>query len=179
MNLASIWKLPVIFACENNLYAESTPVEYALSVPNVADRAAGYSMPGVTVDGMDLFAVYDDAGQAVGRARSGQGHTLLECKTYRFYGHTLMDNPHSYRTEEEEQEWRARDPILQFRATVLGEGTLDQAELEAIDKRVDQLIDEAVKFADESDLPAPEELYTDVYVDYPLAELSRGANMAV
>ena len=87
MNLASIWKLPVIFVCENNLYAESTPVEYSVSVENVADRAAGYSMPGLIADGMDVFHVYELAAQAVQRARDGLGPTLLECKTYRYYGH--------------------------------------------------------------------------------------------
>ena len=102
MNLASVWKLPVIFCCENNGYAESTPVEYGLSVANVSDRAPGYNMPGIHVDGMDVFAVYDAAGEAIARARAGEGPSLLECRTYRFYGHTVFDNPRSYRTEEEE-----------------------------------------------------------------------------
>ena len=119
MNLAAIWKLPVIFVCENNQYAESTPVEYATAIPNMADRAAAYGMPGVIVDGMDIFAVYDAAGEAIGRARSGQGPTLMECKTYRYYGHTSMDNPQSYRTKEEEEEWWERDPLKQFRERVI------------------------------------------------------------
>ena len=177
MNLASVWKLPVIFVCENNLYAESTPVEYALSVNNVAERGAAYSMPGVTVDGMDVFAVYDAAGQAVGRARAGQGPTLLECRTYRYYGHTVRDNPHSYRTEAEEQEWRARDPIKQMRAMVLEDGSLSEGELNDIDAEAAQVMDEAIQFAEAGEIPDLSELYTDVYVDYPLEQLRRGAGM--
>ena len=179
MNLASVWKLPVIFVCENNQYAESTPVEYALSVKNVADRGAGYSMPGVIVDGMDVFAVYDAAGQAVGRARSGQGPTLLECKTYRYYGHTVRDNPHSYRTEAEEQEWRARDPLDHFRKVVTEGGRLEGQELDGIYNRIEQLIEEAIQFADQSDHPPVDEIYQDVYVDYPLEALKRGASMGI
>ena len=177
MNLASVWKLPVIFVCENNLYAESTPVEYALSVKNVADRGAAYSMPGVTVDGMDIFAVYDAAGQAVGRARSGQGPTLLECRTYRYYGHTVRDNPHTYRTEAEEQEWRARDPINSMKERVLQEGTLSELELSGIEAQVTQTMDQAIRFAEAGEDPDLSELYTDVYVDYPMEQLRRGAGM--
>ena len=177
MNLASVWRLPVIFVCENNLYAESTPVEYALSVKNVADRGAAYSMPGITVDGMDVFAVYDAAGQAVGRARAGQGPTLLECRTYRYYGHTVRDNPHTYRTVEEEQEWRERDPIKQMKSRVLGEGTLSEFELNSIDTEVERMMDEAIQFAETAEAPELSELYTDVYVDYPLEQLRRGAGM--
>ena len=179
MNLATVWKLPVIFACENNHYAESTPVEYALSIENVADRAPGYNMPGVVVDGMDVFAVHEAAGQAVGRARAGQGPSLLECKTYRYYGHTVFDNPRTYRTEEEEQHWRARDPLIIFRDRVTGEGAIEKEELDEIDQRVEQMIWDAIKFADDSPLPANEEVYTDVYVEYPIEQLKRGANMGV
>ena len=179
MNLASVWKLPVIFACENNGYAESTPVEYALSIENVADRGAAYSMPGVVVDGMDLFAVYEAAGLAVDRARSGQGPSLLECKTYRYYGHTVFDNPRNYRSEEEETQWKGRDPLKLFRARVLEQGSLEEAEMDRIDQQAEQLIRDAIKFADDSPLPSVEEVYTDVYVSYPLQELKRGANMGV
>ena len=179
MNLASVWKLPVIFVCENNHYAESTPVEYALSVENVADRAVAYNMPGVVVDGMDLFAVYEAAGEAIELARSGRGPSLLECKTYRYYGHTVFDNPRTYRTEEEEQHWRSRDPLTLFRTRVLEEGAIKQEELDDIDTRAEQLIRAAINFADESPLPSAEEVYSDVYVDYPTKELSRGTNMLV
>ena len=179
MNLASVWKLPVIFACENNMYAESTPVEYALSTENVADRAMGYNMPGIVVDGMDVFAMYEAAGQAVERARCGQGPSLLECKTYRYYGHTVFDNPRTYRTEEEETHWRGRDPIKLFRTRVLEEGSLQVEVLDAIDQEIEQLIRDAIKFADESPLPPLDDVYTDVYVDYPIDGLRRGANMTI
>lgn len=179
MNLASVWKLPVIFCCENNGYAESTPVEYALSVSNVADRAPGYNMPGFNVDGMDVFAVYDAANQAVARARAGEGPTMLECRTYRFYGHTVFDNPLSYRTKEEEEHWRGRDPLKLFRETVIPQGEITAEELDQIESEVAVLMEEAVKFADESPLPEPSELYDDVYVNYPLDMMKRGANMAI
>ena len=157
MNLASVWKLPVIFLCENNLYAESTPVEYATSVENVADRGAAYNMPGVVVEGMDLFAVYEAAGEAVALARSGQGPSLLECKTYRYYGHTVFDNPRSYRSEEEEAYWRSRDPLILFRTSVLEGGTLTGEELDEIDQAAEKLIRDAIVFADGSPLPSEEE----------------------
>ena len=179
MNLASVWKLPVIFCCENNGYAESTPVEYALSTANVSDRAAGYNMPGINVDGMDVFAVYDAAGQAVARARAGEGPSLLECRTYRFYGHTVFDNPLSYRTKEEEDHWRARDPLKLFREAVLPLGDITPEELDQIDAEAAQLMEDAIKFADESPLPDPLEIYDDVYVSYPSELLKRGTNMAI
>ena len=179
MNLASVWKLPVIFCCENNGYAESTPVEYALSTANVSDRAAGYDMPGINVDGMDVFAVYDAAGQAVARARAGEGPSLLECRTYRFYGHTVFDNPLSYRTKEEEDHWRARDPLKLFREAVLPLGEITQEELDQIDQEAAQLMEDAIKFADESPLPNQEEIYDDVYVSYRTELLKRGTNMEI
>ena len=114
MNLASIWKLPVVFLCENNGYAMSTPSEYGVSITHISDRAAGYDMPGIHVDGMDVFAVYDATAQAVARARTGEGPTLIECETYRYYGHTVFDNPLTYRSKEEEDHWRARDPLQHF-----------------------------------------------------------------
>ena len=179
MNLASVWKLPVIFCCENNGYAESTPVEYALSVSNVADRAPGYNMPGFHVDGMDVFAVYDAANQAVARARAGDGPTLLECRTYRYYGHTVFDNPLSYRTKEEEEYWRGRDPLKLFRETVIPQGEIAVEELDQIETEIAALMEEAVKFADESPLPEPLELYEDVYVNYPKDMMKRGTNMTI
>ena len=179
MNLASVWKLPVIFCCENNGYAESTPVEYALSVANVSDRAAGYNMPGFNVDGMDVFAVYDAAGQAVARARAGEGPSLLECRTYRYYGHTVFDNPLSYRTREEEEHWRNRDPLIQFRNSVLPLGEITAEELDQIDKEAADLMEEAIQFADASNWPEPAEVYEDVYVDYSIDLLRRGTNMEV
>ena len=179
MNLASVWKLPVIFCCENNGYAESTPVSYGLSVANVADRAAGYDMPGIHVDGMDVFAVYEAAGEAVARARAGEGPSLLECRTYRFYGHTVFDDPLSYRTKEEQDYWRSRDPLKLFREMVLPEGLVTEEELNQMDNEAEALMEEAIKFADESPMPEPLELYDDVYVDYPVDMMRRGANMDI
>ena len=177
MNLASIWSLPVIFVCENNQYAESTPVEYALSVENEADRAAAYSMPGEVVDGMDVFAVYEATGRAVERARSGEGPSLIECKTYRWNGHSLPDNPRRYRSEEEEKTWKERDPLLLFRKRVLQEESLTQEDLDQIDENTEQLIKAALEFADDSPFPQVGEIYTDVYVDYPEEAFSRGTGM--
>lgn len=164
MNLAAIWELPVVFVCENNGYAESTPVDYAVSVRDIAERAAAYGMPGVTVDGLDFFAVNEAAREAVARARSGGGPSLVECKTYRYYGHFLGDTTTRYRTPEEEAHYRALDPLKRFRQATLEQGLLDAEELERIDADVARRIEEAVRFAEESPWPEPEELYRDVYV---------------
>ena len=139
MNLASVWKLPVIFCCENNQYAESTPVEYSLSTAHVADRAAGYNMPGIHVDGDGRVRCLRCCCEAVARARAGEGPTLLECLTYRFYGHTVFDNPLSYRTKEEEQYWRGRDPLKLFREAVLPQGDITEEELDQIDREAGEL----------------------------------------
>ncbi|MBM4419589.1 MAG: thiamine pyrophosphate-dependent dehydrogenase E1 component subunit alpha [Chloroflexi bacterium] len=164
LNLAAIWKLPIVFVCENNRYAQSTPVEYAIAIENIADRAQGYGMPGVVVDGQDCLAVYEVARVAVQRARRGEGPTLIECKTYRYHGHASSDDPRRYRTAEEEQYYRDRDCIKRFREQVTGRGLLSAAELDQIDARNSALIDEAIKFAEESPLPDLAELTTDVYV---------------
>jgi TPP-dependent pyruvate/acetoin dehydrogenase alpha subunit len=167
MNLAAIWKLPVVFVCENNGYAQATPVEYAVSVPQIADRAAAYSMPGVTVDGQDVIAVWQAAVVAVQRARNGEGPSLIECMTYRYYGHHQGDDPHRYRTREEEEAARERDCIRGFREKLLSQGLLPPEELDAIDARNRKKIDEAVAFADASPVPQPADLFTDVYVPEP------------
>lgn len=177
MNLAMIWRLPVIFCCENNHYAISTPIEYSFSGTTIADRAAAYGMPGVVVDGMDVAAVYETAAEAIARARAGEGPSLLECRTYRFAGHTVADDPKAYRSEDEERQWKSRDPIQKFRDDILLLGDIDAADLELIDKEVKILINEAITFADSSPFPEPSELYEDVYVNYPIEELKRGAHM--
>ena len=163
MNMASIWKLPVLFICENNGYAQSTPVEYAVSVKDLSVRAAGYNMPGVTVDGMDVFAVWEAADAAVKRARAGEGPSMIECKTYRFYGHYSADDPHNYRTVDEEEEARTRDPIKRFREQTIAHQIFTAAELDEIDARNKALLDEAVTFAEASPLPESAELMTDIY----------------
>jgi acetoin:2,6-dichlorophenolindophenol oxidoreductase subunit alpha len=164
MNLAAIWKLPIVFVCENNGYAQATPVEYAVAIPNIADRAAAYGMPGLSVDGQDVLTVWESADRAVRRARAGEGPSLLECKTYRYYGHHQGDDPLRYRTKEEEDAARARDCITRFRGQVLSDGLLTREDLAAIDAKNREAIDHAVAFAEASPLPDVAELYTDVFV---------------
>ena len=163
LNLASIWKLPVVFIAENNGFAESTPASYHCAIENIGDRAASYGIPGASVDGMDVFAVYEAAHEAINRARLGRGPSLLECKTYRFNGHFEGDQQ-LYKTDELQQSMLARDPIASFRATTTQQGLLTNEELDAIDARVRQSIDNAVTFADSSPYPELSEIATDVYV---------------
>jgi|TARA_A100001388_G_scaffold275235_1_gene260370 TPP-dependent pyruvate/acetoin dehydrogenase alpha subunit len=166
MNLASIWKLPVIFACENNQYAEATPSWYAVSVEDIADRAASYNIPGVIVDGMDVFQVYEAAEEAVARARKGLGPTLLELKTYRYHGHFHADQTEKYRTEDEENEWKNRDCIKTFEKKVTEQKLMTKAELNKLKKNIEKEIEDAVEFGLSSPLPPQEVLYEDVYVNY-------------
>ncbi|HZO75655.1 MAG TPA: thiamine pyrophosphate-dependent dehydrogenase E1 component subunit alpha [Ktedonobacteraceae bacterium] len=165
LNLASIWKLPVIYVAENNGYAESTPVTYHMSCRDISERAAGYGMPGVTVDGLDVFAVYEAAHEAVARARRGEGPSLIECKTYRYFGHFEGDTV-TYRTKEELASYRDRDPIKAMRRTLEQRSIASSGELDAIDKDVAQRIDDAWTYAEAAPLPAPEDALTDVYVSY-------------
>ena len=166
MNLAGIWKLPVVFACENNGYAQTTPCGYHCSAKEISDRAVAYGMPGVTVDGADFFAVYEAAGEAIGRARRGEGPSLVECRGFRLRGHFEGDNL-LYRTEEETARNRARDPIDSFRRRVVARKLLSDEELAEIDAKVASAVDEAVRFAEGSPMPDPQEVLTDVYVSYP------------
>lgn len=166
MNLANMWNLPVIFLAENNGYAESTGVKYNVPTPNIADRAAGFGMPGVTVDGNDLFAVYEAAGEAIRRAREGGGPTLLECKTNRFYGHFEGDAM-TYKAPGEVKRQREECDCLKiFTAKATAAGLVTAAELEAIDKEVAALIDEAVAKALAAPNPTEADLLTNVYVSY-------------
>ena len=166
MNLASIWKLGVIFICENNGYAEATPVEYSLAGGSVSARGAGYGMPGVQVDGQNTVEMYKVCKEAVTRARAGEGPTVIEAQTYRYYGHFGADNPLGYRTKEEEDHYRSKDCIETFKIHMLESGEITRDELEKIDENVLERIDAAVKYADESSWPEPEELMNDVYVNY-------------
>ncbi|WP_264844720.1 thiamine pyrophosphate-dependent dehydrogenase E1 component subunit alpha [Caldinitratiruptor microaerophilus] len=165
LNLAAIWKLPVVFVCENNMYAESTPVWYHSSVQNIADRAAGYSIPGLVVDGQDVFAVFEAAGEAIRRARAGEGPALIEAKTYRHFGHFEGDLQTYKRKEDLELYTGERDPIQVFRRTVLGRELLTEDDLARIDAAVKAEIQEALRFALESPYPDPSEVTTDVYVN--------------
>lgn len=163
MNMAAIWRLPVVFACENNLYGASTPVTQVIAVPNVADRAAAYGMPGVTADGNDVLAVREATRTAVERARRGDGPTLIEFKTYRLCGHSRSDAC-GYRTREEEAEWREKDPIPRLAETLLASNAEVTSEtLERIEQGVVAEIDEAVAFAEESPPPAPEDALRHVF----------------
>ncbi|MDA8195355.1 MAG: thiamine pyrophosphate-dependent dehydrogenase E1 component subunit alpha [Thermaerobacter sp.] len=166
MNLASIWKLPVVFVCENNLFAESTPWTYHASVKNIADRAAAYDMPGVVVPAHDVFAVYEVANEAVQRARRGEGPSLIEARGFRFYGH-FQGDPLTYRTPEDEARWRAHDPLTLFRARVLDQEFLAEDALDEVDRQVATMIAEATNFAESSAYPADAALLEDVYVSYP------------
>jgi TPP-dependent pyruvate/acetoin dehydrogenase alpha subunit len=166
LNLAAIYRLPALFVVENNGYGEATPVEYHVAVKDLAVRAQAYGIPGVVADGMDFFDVFTKAGQAVGRARRGEGPTLLECKTYRYFGHYVGD-PLTYRTKEESEKVRTtRDPLAHFEDRVLRDGRVPEADLRRIDDEVTAAITAAVRFAEQSPLPTPDELTTDVYVRY-------------
>ena len=166
MNLASIWKLPVLFVCENNRYAESTPFEFTVAGASVANRAAGYDMPGVSVDGQDVIEMHEVAAEAVSRARNGDGPTLIEAQTYRYQGHFGADDPLGYRTQEEEDYYEARDCLARMEAHLVDNGFATESELRAIDEECRQAVTDATRFADESPFPEPEELMTDVYVNY-------------
>lgn len=163
LNLASIWRLPVVFVVENNGYGEATPTEFVTPVRDLAARASAYAMAGVIADGMDFFEVHRKAGEAIERARSGGGPTLLECKTYRYFGHYVGD-PLTYRSKEEADQVRqTRDPLEAFERRVRAEGWLDESELRRIDHEAVREVDEAVSFAERSPLPQPEDVTTDVY----------------
>jgi len=166
LNLAAVWNLPVIFVVENNGYAESTAVEWAVASDSYVDRATGFGMPGVTVDGTDFFAVYEAAGEVIKRARDGGGPSLLECKMIRFFGHFEGD-AQTYRGKGEVEEIRAnKDCIKLFQARIKEAGVISQAEFDQIDREVLDLIEMAVVEAKAAPLPAPAELLTDVYVAY-------------
>jgi TPP-dependent pyruvate/acetoin dehydrogenase alpha subunit len=164
LNMAAIWKLPVIFVCENNGYAQATPVEYASAIVNISERAAGYNMPGVTVDGQDVVAVWHATNEAVQRARDGEGPSLIEAKTYRYFGHHQGDDPLRYRLAAEEKAARDRDCLKQFRHKMEKDGPLSIEDLDRIDSQNKELLDKAVEFAKSSALPPADELLTDVYV---------------
>jgi pyruvate dehydrogenase E1 component alpha subunit len=162
MNMAAIWDLPVVFVCENNLYAASTPVSVAYKIEDIVERAAAYGMPGVVVDGNDVEAVYEVAGQAIARARQGQGPTLIECKTYRLCGHSRSD-PRTYRSKEEEALWETKDPIARLGERLKASGLATDEMLADIEREVTALIDDAVAFAEESPPPEPEDTLKHVF----------------
>ncbi len=162
MNMAAIWDLPVVFVCENNLYAASTPVSLAFKIEHLVDRAAAYGMPGLVVDGNDVAAVYRTAGQAIDRARRREGPTFVEARTYRLCGHSRSD-PRTYRSREEEEEWKARDPIPNLGRRLQELGLAREADLAAVEAEVVALVDEAVAFAEASPAPEPADALRHVF----------------
>jgi len=165
LNLASIWDLPVVFVCENNQYAEAMPVSKAMRIKNIADRAVSYGIPGVVVDGMDVTVVYEEAERAVTRARQGKGPTLLECKTYRYEGHEIGDPWQTYRTKEEVEAWKARDPIPRLKNTLISSNILGEEDIEKIEQEIMKQLEESVKFAETSPDPDPDSALRDVFVE--------------
>ena len=164
LNLAAVWKLPVLFVCENNRYMEYTPIEAVTSVPNpAADRAAANGMPGVIVDGNDVVAVQRATAQAVDRARSGDGPTVIEALTYRHYGHSRTD-PATYRPAEEVEEWLARDPLIVTRRQLLEFGA-DEADVAAADARADEIVAAASRAAQDAPAADPDHALDDVWAD--------------
>src|SRR5437764_9159724 len=160
-NQAAIWKLPVVFVCESTQYAMSARSAWSVAGGDPARRAAGYGIPGVTVDGMDLFAVNASAGELVERARRGDGPAYLVCNTYRFHGHHAGD-PLNYREKEEVERWRLQDPIERVKAAAIERGVMSAGEAESLEKQIEAQIDEAVDFARNSPEPTRDQLMTDI-----------------
>ena len=167
-NLAMLWKLPVVFICENNNYAMGTSIQRTSNVIDIYKLADAYEMPADTIDGMSPEAVHNGVSRAVNRAREKGGPTLLEIKTYRYKGHSISD-PQKYRTKDEVDEYRGKDPIQQILNTILQNQFATEAEIEVINKRVDEMVNASVQFAEESPWPDDSEVLKDVYVDenYP------------
>ena len=163
-NLAMLWKLPVIFICENNHYAMGTSIERTSNVIDIYKLADAYEMPGDKVDGMSPEAIHESVTRAVKRAREGDGPTLLEFKTYRYKGHSVSD-PQKYRSKEEVEEYKAQDPIIKVSETILKNKFATQADLDAIDNKINTIVEDCVKFAEESPWPNDDEVLKDVYID--------------
>jgi TPP-dependent pyruvate/acetoin dehydrogenase alpha subunit len=163
LNIAATWKLPMLYVCENNLHAAQTSAAATHALEDVAARAAGYGIPGVVVDGNDIFAVCQAASRAVDRARSGGGPTLIECKTYRWRAHTERKGQPDPRDKEEVEAWKRRDPIAQLERRLRDQGHLDDAELQTIERDVMAALDSAVAFAEASPFPMPEQATDDVF----------------
>ena len=175
LNLASIWKLPAVYVVENNGWGEFTPTEYVVPVKDIAERAKSYAMPALIADGMDFFDVFAKAGEAIARARRGDGPTLLECKTYRFAGHYVGDAL-AYRPKAEAEKWMTDgDPLRRFATRALAEGLLSQDDLQRADGEVSRYIEEAVKAADAAPFPDVDEVTTDVYAAPTAARAPRRA----
>ncbi len=167
MNMASIWSLPVLLVCENNQFATEVPFSTSSGIPDVGRRAENYGLPGHEVDGNDVLAIYDIAGQAVERARSGGGATLIECKTYRTRPHCEGMGDFTYRTREDVEDWKSRCPIQRLRSKLIDDGVADEGELQAIDEEIAELVKEAQSFAEQSPVPDPATAAKHVYCETP------------
>lgn len=164
LNLAAVWNLPVIFICQNNLYAESTPQRVHQKICDIAGRGVAYGIPGLCISGNEVVEVYEATSAAVKRAREGLGPTLLECKTYRWLGHYVGDPGTAYRTRDEVEEWKKKDPVKLYRAKLLEMAVCTARDLDEIDQRMEKEIDEAVMFAQSSQEPEAEDALNDIYV---------------
>lgn len=162
VNLAAIWDLPAVFVIENNLYAEKTRITDTTRIVDLADRCRSYGIPGVAIDGNDILKVYETVGAAVDRARHGKGPMLIECKTWRWHGHFEGDQQ-GYKSPEEAEDWKSKDPIPRFRSYLVEKGALTEGAADEIDRQMTQEIEDAVKFALASPFPAPEEAEEDVF----------------
>ena len=168
LNLAAVWNLPTIFLCENNQYAVTSSFRDMIATENISDRAAAYNMPGVLVDGQDVIAMYEAVSEAVARARSGQGPSLIEGRTYRFEDHSLGLSrivKTEYRSEEEVERWKLRDPIHLHKERLLSQAIATPAEIEEVDEECKKQIEEALEFAHQSPYPEPYELYEDMFAN--------------
>ncbi|MBE8721769.1 pyruvate dehydrogenase (acetyl-transferring) E1 component subunit alpha [Sphingobacterium pedocola] len=168
LNMAMLWKLPVIFVCENNGYAMGTSVKRTTNMMDIYKMGLGFDMPSMPVDGMDVVAVHNAMDEAVQRARAGEGPTFLEIRTYRYKGHSMSD-PAKYRTKEELEEYKGRDPLITTKAAILENNYADDTWFKEVEAEVKSIVEESVKFAEESPYPSDDELYNDIYVqeDYP------------
>lgn len=162
LNMAGVMKLPIVYVCDNNCYAMSVPAECAIAIKDIAIRAAGYGFPGITVDGNDLLSIYEVTQAAIARARKGEGPTLIECKTYRWMGHNFND-PQLYRSPADVEAWKQKCPVRRFEGVLREKGLLTDQKVKEVDQSVREEIEAAVRFAETSPLPFPEDTLLDVY----------------
>ena len=163
LNLASIWKLPIVFVCENNMYGVNTPTSYSMAAENVADRAAAYSMPGEVAYGNDLFTVYETARKAVERARAGEGPSLIEFRTYRWRAHFEGGGMPDLRPRDELEEWKKKCPVAFMEQQLISMNIMNHDEIKALDTEIKSLVQDAVDFAMQSPEPAPEDAMADIF----------------
>jgi len=164
LNMAGVMKLPIVYVCDNNCYAMTVPAACAMAIEDISIRAQGYGFPGVTIDGNDVLAVYEVTQEAIARARQGEGPTLIECKTYRWMGHSIND-PAVYRSPEEVESWKQKCPIKRFEGYLRKKGLLDDSKVKEIYRGVNDEIEEAIRFGEASPLPLPEDTLLGVYAD--------------